>query len=107
MSQLCANFNGEVVFEGLAEAVVEVLYLGVGSSALAYTLQVMAQKKVEPAVTAIILSLEAVFAAIFGWLLLDENLNRRMLMGCLLMLTGILMSQAPVLKKWKSKIPTN
>jgi drug/metabolite transporter (DMT)-like permease len=60
---------------------------------VAYTLQVVAQKKAKPAHAAIILSLEAVFAAIGGWLLLGETLSSRGILGCLLMLCGMLLSQ--------------
>ena len=60
---------------------------------VAYTLQVVAQKHGHPAHAAIILSLEAVFAAAGGWMILDEVLTPRELLGCLLMLTGMLASQ--------------
>ncbi len=70
-----------------------ILYGGVFSVGIAYTLQVVAQKRAHPAHAAILLSLEAVFAALGGWLLLDEVLPMRGLFGCGLMLTGMLISQ--------------
>jgi len=74
-------------------AAVPILYGGVLSVGVAYTLQVVAQKSAKPAHAAIILSLEAVFAAIGGWLILGETLTPRAFAGCVLMLCGMLMSQ--------------
>ena len=78
---------------GIWRAAVPILYGGVMSVGIAYTLQVVAQRHALPAHAAILLSLEAVFAAIGGWLLLDERLSFRALVGCGLMLAGMLMSQ--------------
>lgn len=75
-----------------------ILYAGLFSVGIAYTLQVIAQKDAPPSHAAIIMSLEAVFAAIGGWLLLSEQLNNRELLGCGLMLTGMLISQLPLKK---------
>jgi drug/metabolite transporter (DMT)-like permease len=74
-------------------AAIPILYGGVLSVGVAYTLQVVAQKKAKPAHAAIILSLEAVFAAIGGWLFLGETLGARAVVGCVLMLCGMLASQ--------------
>jgi drug/metabolite transporter (DMT)-like permease len=60
---------------------------------LAYTLQVVAQRDAKPAHAAILLSLEAVFAALAGWAVLDESMAGRGLFGCALMLSGMLASQ--------------
>jgi drug/metabolite transporter (DMT)-like permease len=74
-------------------AAIPILYGGLLSVGVAYTLQVVAQKKAKPAHAAIILSLEAVFAAIGGWLFLGEMLGPRAIVGCVLMLCGMLLSQ--------------
>jgi drug/metabolite transporter (DMT)-like permease len=71
-------------------------YSGLISVGVGYTLQVVAQKNAHPAHVAIILSLEAVFAAIGGILLLNESLDNRALLGCALMLLGMLVSQLPL-----------
>ena len=63
------------------------------SVGIAYTLQVIAQRDAHPAHAAILLSLEAVFAAVGGWLILDEIISARGLLGCGLMLAGMLLSQ--------------
>ena len=83
-------------------AAIPILYGGVLSVGVAYTLQVVAQKTAKPAHAAIILSLEAVFAAIGGWLMLGETLSARAIAGCILMLCGMVISQlwrAPVRPK--------
>lgn len=70
-----------------------IVYTGVLSLAIGYTLQAAAQRHAPPADAAIILSLEAVFAALLGWLLLEERLGTIQLLGCGLMLVGMLIAQ--------------
>ncbi len=70
-----------------------VLYTGVLSIGLGYTIQVMAQRYTLPTHTAIILSLESVFAALAGWLLVGEVMTTRMSLGAILMLVGALVAQ--------------
>jgi drug/metabolite transporter (DMT)-like permease len=86
------------VFETMTLAAIRqaawpILYGGVLSVGVAYTLQVVAQRQAHPAHAAILLSLEAVFAAVGGWLILNESLPLRGLIGCGLMLAGMLLSQ--------------
>ena len=80
-------------FDGYISATIPILYGGIMSVGVAYTLQVVAQKKARPAHAAIILSLEAVFAAMGGWIILDEVLTLRAITGCGLMFCGMLISQ--------------
>jgi drug/metabolite transporter (DMT)-like permease len=70
-----------------------VAYNGVLSAGLGMTLQIVAQKRAPATDTAVILSLEAVFAALFGWLLLAESLSWLQMLGCVLMLAGMLLAQ--------------
>ena len=72
-----------------------ILYAGVLSSGIAYTLQILGQRGAEPAVASMILSLEAVFAAIFGFLFLHEVLSLREFFGCALIFAAILLAQLP------------
>lgn len=74
-----------------------IVYTGLFSIGIGYTLQAVGQKVAPPADAAIILSMEAVFAAIFGWLVLGEMLTALQLLGCGLMFSGMLLAQAPVL----------
>lgn len=77
----------------ILQAIWPLLYGGLMSVGIAYTLQVVAQQHVHPAYASIILSFETVFAVLGGWLLLNEILSLRNLAGCLLMLTGIVIVQ--------------
>jgi drug/metabolite transporter (DMT)-like permease len=79
--------------DALRSALPAILYGGIGSISIAYTLQVVAQRDAEPSHAAIILSLEGSFAALGGWLLLGEVLTARGLLGCALLLAGMLLSQ--------------
>ena len=77
----------------MRRALVPILFSGVISVGIAYTLQVVAQRRTRPSHAAILLSLEAVFAAFGGWLLLGETLDARALTGCALMFAGMMASQ--------------
>ncbi len=77
----------------LQGAAVPILYAGLLSTGVAFTLQVVAQRHARPAHTAIILSTEAVFAVLGGWLILGEQLSPRGMAGCALMLGGMLLAQ--------------
>jgi drug/metabolite transporter (DMT)-like permease len=82
-----------VTWEMVRSALGAILYGGVISVGLAYTLQIVAQQRAKPAHAAIILSLEAVFAVLGGWLFLGEMLSPRGVIGCGFMLVGMLLSQ--------------
>jgi drug/metabolite transporter (DMT)-like permease len=84
---------------GLEAGLVPLLYAGFGSVGIAYTLQVVGQRGVPPGPAALILSLETVFAAIGGGLLLGETLGPRELLGCALMLVGMVLAQVWPVKK--------
>ena len=93
----------EVAVKSILEAALPIAYGGICSVGIAYTLQVVAQKKAPPAHAAIIMSLEGVFAVLGGYLLLNESLSVKGAFGCSLMLFGMLMSQIAVVKS--AKIP--
>lgn len=93
LSMIVAVCSETITIEGIQGAMIPILYGGVCSVGIAYTLQVIGQKKAHPAHAAIILSLEAVFAALGGWLILGEVLSTRGMIGAALMLSGILISQ--------------
>lgn len=78
---------------GPAGALVPILYSGIASIGIAYTLQIFGQKGVEPGPAALILSLESVFAALGGALILGETMDARALTGAALMLAGMLAAQ--------------
>ena len=76
-----------------------ILYGGVMSSGVAFTLQLYGQRYAEPATAAILMSFEAIFGALAGWLFLNEVMSSRELFGCLLMLIGMLATQWTLIKK--------
>lgn len=85
--------------ENISQSWAAIAYAGLISVGIAYTLQIVAQKDAPPAHAAIIMSLEAVAAAAGGWLLLDEQFSKLGLIGCGLMLTGMLISQLPSIRR--------
>ena len=76
-------------------AAVPVLYAGVLSSGVAYTLQIVAQKDADPTVASLILSLESVFSVLGGWVILGQKLSIREIAGCILMFSAIILAQLP------------
>jgi drug/metabolite transporter (DMT)-like permease len=93
LSAVVAVFTEEINLSGIMGGIWPILYGGLLSVGLAYTLQVVAQRTADPSHAAIILSLEGAFAALGGWLVLQEQLPLRGLLGCVLMLAGTLVSQ--------------
>lgn len=93
LSLVGAVATEEITLVGLQGAALPIAYGGLMSVGIAYTLQVVAQRDAQPAHAAIILSLEAVFGAIGGWMMLGEVLTVRALIGCGLMLAGMILSQ--------------
>lgn len=79
----------------IMQSLLPLLYLGIMSSGVAYTLQIVGQKNTEPAVASIIMSFESVFALIGGWLILGEKLSGTELIGCALVFVAIIVAQAP------------
>ena len=98
LSLAAAALTEDILIDRLLEASIPILYGGLFSVGMAYTLQVVAQKKAPPSHAAIILSLEAVFAALGGWLFLGERLSTRGLIGCALMFSAMILSQIHSLK---------
>lgn len=76
-----------------------ILYAGVLSFGVAYTLQILGQKNVNPAVASLLLSLESCFSVLAGWIVLGERLSIREMSGCILMFAAIILAQVPEKKK--------
>ena len=72
-----------------------ILYAGILSCGVAYTLQIVGQKNMDPTVASLILSLESVFSVLAGWVILNQKLSGRELFGCGLMFLAIIMAQLP------------
>ena len=82
-----------ITWQMIVDTAIPLLYAGIMSIGVGYTLQVVAQQHAKSSHAAIILGLEGAFAVLGGWLILDENLSTRGLIGCALMLTGMFLSQ--------------
>ncbi len=93
LALIAACLYEEISVDGIVAARWAILYSGVFSVGIAFGLQVVAQRSAPPAHTAVLISMEAVFAAIAGWLILGETLDRRQMTGCALMLLGGLLTQ--------------
>ncbi|PPR50602.1 MAG: hypothetical protein CFH15_00445 [Alphaproteobacteria bacterium MarineAlpha5_Bin5] len=78
----------------------EILYTGILSAGIGYTLQIIAQHKASPTPAAIILSMEAVFAALAGWILINQTLDTNKVLGCVAIFAGVLIVQlVPIMRK--------
>ena len=91
----------EIIWVNILKEKFQILYAGILSGGFAFVLQIYAQKNISPAPSAIIFSLEGVFATIAAWYLLNQILDINNLFGCLFILLGVLFSQlVPMLKKY-------
>ena len=90
----------EFVLVDILSQKIQILYAGVLSGGIAFVLQIYAQKNIQPAPSAIIFSLEGVFATAAAWIILSQILNFNNILGCTFILIGVLISQlVPELKK--------
>ena len=80
---------------GILSCWLPIVYAGVFSGGVGYTLQILGQRDTQPAVASLLMSLESFFAALFGWLLLGQALTPRELFGCFLMLAAVVLAQLP------------
>ena len=93
LSFIAALISETIVLQNILLAYLPILYAGLFSVGIAFTIQVVAQRDAHPANAAIIMSLEAVFAVIGGWMILNESIPMRGLFGCVMMLIGMIISQ--------------
>ncbi|NCB42497.1 MAG: DMT family transporter [Clostridia bacterium] len=97
-----AAFIFEVPTTGMiVDAIVPILFTGFLSGGLGYTLQMIAQKHTDPTMASLILSLEAVFGVLGGWLLLNEIMTAREIIGCIVVFIAIILVQIPLPEKQK------
>ena len=85
--------RGVVIRKGALSALPALLFLGIGSSGIAYTLQIVAQRDINPTVASIIFSLESVFGVVGGALVLGETMTLREYIGCIIVLFAVILSQ--------------
>ena len=90
-------------FSSLVAAWAPILYAGILSCGVAYTLQIVAQKNYDPTIASLILSLESVFSVLAGWVILHQALSPREIFGCVLVFIAIILVQLPEKKKSNQK----
>lgn len=98
------SFIAMIIFEkpdlaSIMSAWLPIAYAGIMSSGVAYTLQIVGQKDLNPTVASLIMSLESVISVLAGWALLDQTMGMREIFGCVLMFIAIILAQLPEKKK--------
>ena len=93
LSMIIAVFTEEIRPEGILEAAVPILYSGILSGAVGYTLQIVGQRDVNPTIASLIMCLESVFAVLTGAVLLGERMTGRETAGCILMVAAVILAQ--------------
>lgn len=109
-SVIALIFERPISFSAIGTELLSLLYLGILSSGIAYTLQIVGQKDADPTVAAIILSLESVFGVIGAALILGEKMTAREYIGCAIVFVAILISQLDIfslIKQFKTKNKDN
>ncbi len=104
VSLIIERANETTSVSGLQGATTAILFSGLLVVGVAFTLQIIAQKHAPPTHAAIIMSLEAVFGALFGWMLLKETLDSKELLGCALMFAGMILAQLWPHKRTKAEL---
>ena len=104
-SLVCGILSGTVMFAtedvvpaNILACWIPLVYAGIFSLGIAFSLQIIGQKHLEPTPASLIMSLESVFAVLFGWLLLNERMTTSEIFGCILVFTAVILSQIPTKK---------
>ena len=100
-SAIISIFTEDTSLSGVLICWFPLCYAGFLSMGAAYSLQIIGQKHVAPAPASLIMSMESVFAVVFGWLLLNETMTHREAWGCILMFVAVILSQIPIPNKKK------
>ena len=99
-SFIISSIYEKFIIENIFKEIDSILYAGILSGGLAFVLQIYAQREIAPAPAAIIFSLEGVFATVAAWFILNQILDINNLLGCLFILSGVMLSQLlPLVKK--------
>jgi len=93
------TFSGWLSALGSLNAWIPILYAGIFSCGVGYTLQIIGQNGLNPTVASMLMSLESVFSVLAGWVILHEVLSKRQLVGCALIFAAIILAQLPVKRK--------
>ena len=101
VSAVCSLCFETVDWNAVRGCVGPILYLGIGSSGIAYTLQILSQEGSNPAVVSLLFSTESVFSVLAGAVLLHERMTGREYLGCVLMFLAVVLAQIPLKKREK------
>ena len=99
ISVICMFIFETPQISAINSAIVPILYSGILSSGVAYTLQIIGQKNTQPAEASILMCLESDFAVLAGWVVLKEQLSAREAIGCVVMFVAIILTKIPEWKK--------
>ena len=100
LSMIIALFTETIEWEGIREALIPILYTGIMSSAVGYTLQIYGQRDTDPTIASLLMCLESVFAVLTGALLLGEKMTGWEKIGCAVMFAAVILAQiSPVIKR--------
>ena len=99
LSGAIAIFSETVSWHGISASIIPLIHVGFFSMGLGYALQIIGQKKTDPTLASLIMSLESVFAVIFGWLLCHDKLTPWETIGCVLVFSAVIVSQLEFKRK--------
>lgn len=99
VSAVIAFFLETPVMADIFQAAGPILYAGIFSCGVAYTLQIIGQANINPTIASLILSLEAVISVLAGWMILHETLTAKQIWGCVLVFVAVILAQLPEKKK--------
>lgn len=99
LSSAAMIFTEKPDISSILHAWLPLLYTGILSCGIAYTFQIIGQKRVSPVIASLIMSMESVFSALGGWIILGESLTHQELLGCMLLFIAIILAQLPFGKK--------
>ncbi|VYU05443.1 EamA family transporter [Peptoniphilus gorbachii] len=103
ISFLAAFVFEEINISAILKSYIAILYVGVLSSGVGFTIQIMALKELDPVIASMISSLESVFGAIFGWLILSQSMSEREIIGAVIIFIATLIAQLPIESYLKKK----
>lgn len=96
LSGICMMFTETPDIANIMQAWMPLLYAGVFSCGLGYTLQIVGQKDFNPTIASLLMSFESVFSVLAGWVILGQALSKREIFGCILIFAGVILAQIPM-----------
>ena len=104
LSLIVVLLKETVTVEAVRSAGIALLYTGIASSGIGFTLQVVGQKYLPPTIASLIMSTESIFSLIAGMLVLGESMMARELFGCLVMVVAVVLAQVDLPKRKKANV---